>query len=86
LPEAPPSAPYNADNDLLLTLDGPHKLHPALQKLWAENKNKAPFGNHVSNLKSTKHAGPTEYVGMLAAPVAGRGRSFRVSKSNVIFN
>jgi len=75
LAEAPAMAPYNADNDLLLTLDGPYQLHPALQKLWAENKHKAPFGNHISGLRATKHEGPSAYVGMLAAPVAGRGRS-----------
>jgi hypothetical protein len=80
LPEAPASLPYNPINDVKLTLDGPYALHPALQKLWAENKEKAPFGNHISNGRSVTHAGPKAYTGFLVAPVEGRGRSFRVSK------
>lgn len=79
LAEAPSMLPYNAADDLLLTLDGPYKLHPALQKLWEENKGRAPFGNHITNGRKVTHAGPKPYVGMLAAPVEGRGRSLRVS-------
>merc|ERR1739848_10979 len=75
LPEAPAMGPYNPADDLLLTLDGPYKLHPAIQKLWAENKGKARFGNHIGGARKEAHAGPKAYVGMLAAPVEGRGRS-----------
>ena len=75
---------YNPADDLLLTLDGPYKLHPALQKLWEANKGKAPFGNHVHNGRKEGHAGPKAYVGMLAAPVEGRGRSFTVSTTEYL--
>ena len=76
--EAPALPAYNPANDILLTLEGPYKLHPALQKLWEENKGKAPFGRHIPNGRSTTHAGPKPYVGMLIAPVEGRGYSSTV--------
>jgi len=75
LPEAPMKLPYDKHNDLLLSLDGPYELHPHIKNLWEENKHKAPFGNHISGLRSGRHAGPQKYVGMLIAPVEGRGRS-----------
>ncbi|CAG5107730.1 Oidioi.mRNA.OKI2018_I69.chr1.g3462.t1.cds [Oikopleura dioica] len=75
LPEAPNAAPYNATNDILLTLEGPNKLHPHLQALWEANKDKAPFGNHITNGKKDLFPGPQQYIASLPTPLMGRARS-----------
>merc|ERR1712035_9015 len=51
------------------------KLHPHLQALWEANKDKAPFGNHITNGKKDLFPGPQQYIASLPTPLMGRARS-----------